>query len=373
MEKDKTLDSSYDRPIRLVVLLQDLEFGGTQRYAIHLLKHLNRSLFDPELWVLKHGPDMVHMAEEAGINVVHVSRSSWVGPQGVGRLGWRLMKRPPELLYTLTVVPNIWGRILGSLARVPVIVSGYRSLLPAQLEGWLWPLANRIICNADALKEIMVSKFSVDPDRIAVVPNAVDADYFQSDPAAKAPEPTVLYVGRLVEEKDPLNALEGFCLAAERVPEARMEIVGNGPLKRELERRIRERGLESKVALLPAASDIRPHFNRAWVLTLVSAREASPNVIIEAMAMRLPVVATRVGGIPELVLHGRTGLLVEPHDPAGLADALVSVLDDEGTRASMGLAAREQALANHTLEQMVRRTEQILLEAVEESNVRAKG
>ena len=355
-----------DRPIKLVVLLQDLEFGGTQRYAIHLLTHLNRSLFDAELWVLKQGPDMVRTAEEAGIKVVHVSRSSWVGPQGVARLGWRLFQHPPDLLYTLTVVPNIWGRILGSLARVPVVVSGYRSLLPAQLEGWLWPLADRIICNAEALKGLMVSRFSVDPARIAVVPNAVDSHYFHSDSTGRAPEPTVLYVGRLVEDKDPLNALEGFRVASERMPEARMEFVGNGPLEKEMERRIRQYGLESKVALLPAASDIRPYFNRAWVLTLPSAREASPNVIIEAMAMRLPVVATRVGGIPELVVHGETGLLVEPHDPADLGAALVSMLNDEQKRFSMGVAGRERVLERHTLEQMVRRTERVLLEAVEE-------
>lgn len=351
-------------PIKLAILLQDLEFGGTQRYTVNLLKHLDRSLFLPRLWVLRGGEDMVPMVQKTGVEIVRFSNGRWVSPMALARLAARLISDQPDILYTLTVVPNIWGRVFGRLARVPAVVSGYRSLLPKQHEGILWRLSDRIICNAHALKTLMHEQFGVDPARIAVVPNSVDAEHFRPEPGTKDPYPTVLFMGRLVDDKDPLNLLEGFRLTAARFPAARFRIIGNGPYRLELERRITHYRLESQIQLLPARADIRPDFHRAWVFTLPSRREASPNVIIEAMAAGLPVVSTRVGGIPELVAHGETGLLVEPSDPEGLADALVRVLSDDNLREEMGRKGRAKVLVEHDTKILVRRTEAVLLEAL---------
>lgn len=354
-------------PIPIVVLLQDLEFGGTQRYTIHLLKQIDRELFAPELWVLRGGLDMMPLAQEAGIKIIHLSSSSRVGPRALFHLGWRLLTNRPRVLYTLTVVPNIWGRVVGRMAGVPVIVSGYRSLFPKQHEKWLWPISDRIICNAHVLKEIMIRDFSVDPKRIAVVPNAVDLDYFQPGSRPSFSRPTVLSVGRLVEDKDPLTLLEGFRITAEHVPESDFEIMGNGPLRYELERRIVSYRLESRIRLLPGSDDVRPNMRRACVFALASAREAAPNVIIEAMAMGLPVVATRVGGIPELILDGKTGCLVPPGDPESLAAALIDLLTNESRRRTMGAVGRQRVATFHSLQYMIRETERALMEAIDQT------
>jgi glycosyltransferase involved in cell wall biosynthesis len=351
------------QPVPMAVLLQDLEFGGTQQYAVRLLRHMDRAKFSPELWVLRGGDDLAALAAEAGIRVVRFSNARSVTPLALARLAWRLFRSRPRILYTLTVVPNIWGRLLGTLARVPVIISGYRSLFPKQWERLLWRLSDRIICNADALKEIMVRRFGVAPERVAVIPNFVDTDRFRPEPVAKSPQPTVVFVGRLVAEKDPMNLLEAFRLAAARLPQARFEIVGGGSFQVEMEARIRECSLESNIKLLPATADIRPALRKAWVFTIASVSEASPNVILEAMAAGLPVVATRVGGIPELVEDGTSGLLVEPRNSASLAEALVALLADEDRRRSMGEKGRERVLARHSIQTMVRQTEQVLLEA----------
>lgn len=355
--------SNLGRPTKIAVLLQDLEFGGTQQYAIRLLRHLDRAKFLPELWVLRGGDDMLAQATQTGVTIIRFSDANSVTPLALARLAWRLVRRRPHILYTLTVVPNIWGRLLGALARVPVIVSGYRSLLPKQWERLLWRLSDKIICNAEALKKIMVSRFGVDANRIAVIPNAVDSDWFRPEPAAKATQPTVVFVGRWVVEKDPLNLLETFRLAAQRLPEAQFEIVGGGPFKTEMEARLRAWSLESRITLLPATADTRPMLRKAWVFALSSVSEASPNVIIEAMAAGLPVVATRVGGIPELVADGVTGMLVEPRNPASFADAIISLLTDEDRRRSMGEKGRERILARHDIPYITGHTERVLWEA----------
>jgi glycosyltransferase involved in cell wall biosynthesis len=250
------------------------------------------------------------------------------------------------------------------------VVSGYRSLYPRQLERRLWPLSNRIICNAKVLKDVMVHKLSVDPGRIAVIPNAADTEFFFPDTDQKSMEPTVLFVGRLVKEKAPMDLLKAFTILQKKLPEARLEIVGNGPLSNQLETLIRSQSLESRARLIPATRDIRPFLNRAWVFAMASAQEASPNVIIEAMAAGLPVVATRVGGIPELVVDEQTGILVEPGIPQALSEALIDIFTNETKRQAMGLKSRERVLANYTLEKMVRQTENVFIEAMDDDSYR---
>jgi len=351
-------------PIKLVMLLQDLDFGGTQRYAVNLLKNLDRKLFDVKLWVLRGGTDMVSAMAESVADCIWLSQSSWVGPTALSNLALRLARYRPDILYTMTVVPNIWGRMFGTVTKIPVIVSSWRDLYPKQYESWMWPLSTRIITNSRTLKRVMAPKYGVDPLRVSVVPNGVDVDFFSPDPSCKATEPTVLFVGRLAKEKDPFTLLEAFRLTVQRIPNARLDILGNGRLRDKLQLFVRRQRLENKVRLLPGTTDIRPMLKRSWVLAMTSIREASPNVILEAMATELPVVGTRVGGIPELVKDGDTGLIVEPRDPKSVSDALCRLLENESERQVMGRSARKRVLTNHSTEQMVRETEQVLLETI---------
>jgi glycosyltransferase involved in cell wall biosynthesis len=361
------IDSGARTPIKLVLLLQDLEFGGTQRYAIHLLRNLNRDLFAPELWMLRGGLDMVPMAEQCGAELLWMSRSSWVPPRALARLAWNLVRRRPQILYTLTVVPNIWGRVFGRMARVPAVVASWRSLYPKQHESLLWPLSTRIICNAEVLKGVMVDRHGVDPQRIAVIPNPVDPEVFSPDHGEKTAEPSVVYVGRLVEEKDPLTLVEGFRLTAERVPQAKFRIVGDGYLEKKVRAAIRRHSPESRIEMVPGQADIRPELRKAWVFVMSSSCEASPNVILEAMASELPVVASRVGGIPELVREGETGLLFEPGNPKALADSLTGLLLDGQQRRLMGMKGRDRVIECHSMRRMIDDTEKVFIEAFNES------
>ncbi len=356
--------------IKLAVLVQDLEFGGTQRYALNLLTHINREVFAPELWVLRGGTDMMATAEAAGITVVHLTAQSWVGPRALVKLWGRLRHARPDVLYTLTVIPNTWGRLLGHLSGVPVIVSSFRNRIAPQFESWLSRWSTRIVCNAESLKDMIIHEFSVDPQRITVIPNGVDTDFFSPESHQTTREPTIVSIGRLVPQKAPLTLLEAFRLARSKVPEARLVMVGNGPLKPEVEDFIRSRSLASSVTLLPGTPDVRLHLRRARVFALASLFEGSPNVMIEAMATGLPIVATRVDGIPELVTHGLSGLLVEPENPPALAEALTSVILDEAKCREMGIKAREKVLADHSLTKMVRETEKVFLECLEHRSAR---
>ncbi len=354
-------------PIKVVILLQDLEFGGSQRYAIHLARHLDRERFSTELWVLRGGTDLLPLARQTGANILWMSNSPWVGPRALIGLASTLRERTPEILLTLTVVPNIWGQLLGKLMKIPVIISTYRNPFPKQYESLLWRLSSRIICNAEALRNEILVRHGVDSRRVVVTPNAVNADLFSPDDSGRAAHPTVVNTGRLVNRKDPLTLLEGFKIATQHHPAARLEIIGNGEMKTKLEERISRYSLESKVRLLPGTVEVTERLRRAWVFAMTPRIEASPNAIVEAMATGLPVVATRVGGIPELIEDGRTGLLVDPEDPGAVAEALTELLNDEPRRRTMGLRARDKAVATHSMERRIRDTQNLLIEALEET------
>jgi len=353
--------------VKLAVLLQDLEFGGTQRYAVNLLKHIDRGLFEPELWVLRGGDDMLPLAQATGCEIVRFSQASWVDAKALAGLFLRLTRSTPDVLYTLTVVPNVWGRLFGCIARVPAIVTSLRNGVARQHDRWLWRLSTRIVVNADSLKELILRQTGMSPDRVDLVPNGVDIHLFHPEPARQATDPTIIFVGRLIEQKDPLTLLEAFRLTVENVPSARLIMVGNGHLRPLIDRFIAATQLRSRVTVLDGVLDIRSHLMKGWLLALSSVFEGSPNVAIEAMAMCLPVVSTRVDGIPELIVENETGLTANPGDPMDLSRALTALLSDAARCREMGAKAREYVVNNRSMELMARLSERSFLAALDQA------
>jgi glycosyltransferase involved in cell wall biosynthesis len=151
-------------------------------------------------------------------------------------------------------------------------------------------------------------------------------------------------VARLRPQKAHERFLRAFRTVRDRLPDARALLVGDGPSRRELERLVDELGLASAVRFVGAVADTRPYLAEATVVALTSPYEGSPNALLEAMASGRPVVATAVGGVPELIEHGREGLLVEPTDEA-VASALTEVLGDPESASRMGARARARAEA----------------------------
>lgn len=355
-------------PYKTVITLQDLEFGGTQRYAIHLLEHLDRKLFDPELWVLRGGEEMLPLAETFGIPITYMSKNSWVTPQALWKFFWKLRSHKPYILYTMTGVPNIWGRVFGALTLDSIIITSWRGFRKQRYESFLWKFGNLIICNAQALRQSVIDWHGVDPQRVAVVPNGVDTDFFTPDSSLRSERPTVVFVGRLVREKDPLGLVEAFGFLRNMVPESRLLIVGKGDMQSSVQRLLESSGLSDFVEFVPGSKDVRSFLRKAWVFVLPSVSEGFPQVILEAMSTGLPVVATTVGGIPEIVTDGVNGLLVPPRSPKALAGALAKILMDEKMRVEMAERARENVLSNYSLKHVVRMTEKCILQAVQRKN-----
>jgi 2-deoxystreptamine N-acetyl-D-glucosaminyltransferase/2-deoxystreptamine glucosyltransferase len=187
-------------------------------------------------------------------------------------------------------------------------------------------------------------------DIVHVIPSGVDARRFAppgTDPVPDLPRPRILYVGRLATQKGVRTLLEAVPLL--RCRQARLLLVGDGPLRAKLERQAARLGLAGRVCVtgfVPHAQ-VAAYLHHADLLVLPSVYEELGSVLVEAMQAGLPVVASAVGGIPEVVADGVTGRLVPPGDPAPLAAAIDEVLGDPGLAHRLGEAARARAPAYH--------------------------
>ena len=195
------------------------------------------------------------------------------------------------------------------------------------------PLTTQIVCVAENERRAGIAARTCDADRTIVIPNAVDASSAPRSPLAGEP-PHVVSVGRLKDPKDFVTLMD----ALTRVERPyRASIAGDGP-----DRQAVEEHAPAAVTLLGDHDDVPGLLADGDVFVLSSRSEGMPMSILEAMAAGLPVVASRVGGVPELVVDGETGILVDPGDAGALARALERLLGDPGLRQRLGSAGRER-------------------------------
>ena len=349
-------------PIKTILLLQDLHLGGTQRHALELAKRLDPSRFETQIWTLMGGGEFLPRADEYGISVRQLARGAAVGPDGLWGLWRELRAARPDVLMALTVVPNIWGRVLGRLARIPAIVANCRGGddLWRQHEALLKNLAHFHICNAQALKNSLMNRYRLSPERIEVIPTGVDTDHFAPRSEPSEADPVILCLARLAPIKDHETLIRGFEILHARCPRARLRLVGDGELREQLERRIQASPAQKRMELLPGTPDPRPHYAAASVVALSSVNEGMPNVLLEAMAMGIACVGTAVGGVPEVIRNGRTGFVVPKKDPEALAQAIGELVENKELRKRFGEAGRQAALEEHSLESVAARHAEVM-------------
>jgi glycosyltransferase involved in cell wall biosynthesis len=360
----------YKEPFRVVFLLQDLFFGGTQRHTLELARGLDPSLFLPEIWLMMSGDDFVPLARDWRLSLTWLGRKPFVAPDSLVRLWWRLKNQPVDLLVLLTGVPNIWGRLLGRLTKVPLIVGTWRGTACPErnFERWLWPLADHFLCNAGALKQLMIDRFQIPDGRITVIHNGVNLDYFRPATAPLSGErKVVLCIARLVPEKDHNTLIAAFSLVAAHHPEAELWLVGDGPRRKAIRRLAQSLLPPPRLRLFPGQLDLSPLLRQSSLLALSSVAEGLPNVVLEAMATGLPVVATDVGGLSEVVRHGETGWLVAPKDVAGLAKAISHLLANDTLRAAFGQAGRRRVERRFSVAAMVQQHQEVFLRLLDGS------
>jgi glycosyltransferase involved in cell wall biosynthesis len=340
----------------VLVLITLAEVGGAQSYVTSLLPALAER-FDVTVAAWGPGPlpEAARAAGVAYVPLVQVRRPlSWRDALGLLELV-RLMRRiRPELVHLNSSKIAVLGTVAAAIARVPVRVftvhgwafnadTGRAGALYTWLHRVLRPLTTAVICVSERERTVGLEHGTCSEERSTVILNGVDASRVRRSSLAGQP-PTILSVSRLKAPKDVVTLARAF---QQLEPGSfRAAIVGDGPDRARVEEELGTAG-----ELLGERSDVAELLAQADVFVLSSRSEGLPISILEAMAAGLPVVASDVGGIPELVVDGETGLLVPAGDPDALAAALRRLVEDGELRRRLGAAARARVEQRFSVEQ----------------------
>jgi glycosyltransferase involved in cell wall biosynthesis len=379
--------------IQLVKFLTTFGVGGTEKQVANLTKRMDRRAFDVSFACMNRWGEMIQEIEDRqGIEVSEYPLES-LYELNAFRQQWRfakaLRRNCTQILHSYNFYANMFSLPAAKLAGVPCIVASIRDmgiyLSPMKLRAQklVCRLADRIVVNADAIRDWLVEQ-GYPAGKIVVIRNGVDTSRFRAhdDGAALRRElsipvgaPLVVMLARLNPTKGIDCFLEAAVKIRERHPDvhflavgecytrnAEGEIVVDSRYRRELQDRTTSLGLADRVHFTGLRKDVPGILAAAAVSVLPSISEGISNTLLESMAAGVPVVATRVGGTPEVIRDGEQGLLVAPGDPQAIADAILTVLGDPALSARLAANGRRRVREEFSFEAVVRRTEDLYCE-----------
>jgi len=330
------------RPTRVVYLVHALQVGGAEEMVLNLVRHLPER-FEPMVCCIHElGPIGEEIrAQGAPITVLGLNpglRRLW----DVARIQRFLRDTQPQIVHTFLLTASLYGRLAAVLARVPILVGTEVNIYErkrahhALVERLLMPATARVVASAESVRRFYIDQVHADPSKVDVIYNAVDWAQLQTSKGrdemrvslgVPRDRPLAGVIARLTEQKGHVHLFDALA----RTPQLAgldLIVVGDGELRDSLRQRVEALGLSSHVKFVGARRDLGDLLHAMDVFVLPSLWEGLPLSLVLAMGAGLPVVATTVAGVPEVVENERTGLLVPPADPMALGRALGRIVTD---------------------------------------------
>lgn len=352
------------RPLRVCHVSLTLKTGGLERILADLARHHDPAACSPEFLAINEVGRFADQIRAFGGTVHQLKPARRVGQ--VAQMRQLFLERGYDVVHTHNTYPHIYASIAARLAGVPVVVNtrhgqraghGWKSRTQFR---WASRLVDRIIAVSDDAANLCIEDDRISPSKVRRIWNGIDLnDFAYSGPADR---PVAISVARLSAEKDFPTLLRAVPHVVSRVPDFRLVIVGGGPERERLDGMRNELGLKDHVDLLGERTDVSQLLRSAGFFVSSSLTEGISLTLLEAMAVGLPIVATSVGGNPEIVMSGRTGYLVPAKDPIALAVAMASMCQKRDEWQQMGLAGRERVTEYFDVKRMAKDYEQLYRE-----------
>jgi len=367
-------------PTRPVVfqILPSLVVGGAERLVVHLIEHLSRERFSPVCICLESplGTHYEARVRASGAPLYFLGKGAGASGSVLRQLNALFRQYRPAVVHTHIIGLNYAYPLMlryRTPARVHTVHSLAQREVGVRVGAWVRQLAFRYrlggvvpVAVADEVRASIQQLYGY-PDP-PLIPNGIPTDEYAPDPDARAqwrqvhgiePHATVLtHVGRFAPPKNHALLIEAFAQVRSDAP-LYLLLVGGGELENTVREQVAGLGLQERVRFLGVRADVADILRASDVFVLSSRVEGNPMSVMEAMAAGLPVVSTAVGGVPELVRAGVTGLLVPSEDAGALAQAMQALVDDPVRRQAMGEAARQYAVAHFDIRHTVRGYEQL--------------
>ena len=358
--------------LRVLQLIPTLDRSGAEKQMVLLAQGLPRDRFRVEVAALTRLGPLEADLVAAGIPVTAIGKRHKVDPLALGRLTRFMRANRFDVVQTWIYAADTYGRVAAHRAGVPVVVTAemavdlWKGRSERAVDRFLARWTDRVVGNSQAVSDFYRDRVGIPAAKLAVIPSGIANDEAPPgvDPVAVRRElglppacPLALFVGRLAEQKGVADLLGALDLLQHVRPDLRTLIVGDGPLRARLEATARAyRLVESRRALfLGHRNDVPRLLAACDLLVLPSLYEGMPNVVLEAMRFRKPVVATAAPGTTEVVVNNATGLLVPLKSPPALARALRQVVADPALAVRLGEAGRARVEAEFGVDRMIAR------------------
>lgn len=357
-------------PIRIGFIIDSLRLAGTQRALVNLVEGLTERGYEQRVYCLNKivHPNIEERLKASQAKVIVIGKWQVASGAGILRLFGEFRSWRPSILQTFLPVSDVLGRTLGKLADLPIIVTSIRARnidkrpwqlwLDRRTMGW----ADRVVFNARNVIPFSKNHEGVKPEQVVTIPNGVEIETdIEDQPQLSLREELDISekmaiigtVGRLSPQKGHSYLFQALAKLKKRHPNVVLLVIGGGMLRGELENLTEELGIASQVRFLGERTDVN-HLLRSLDIYVHGALfEGMPNAVMEAMAVGIPVVATAVDGVKELITHGETGWLMDHERPETMADQIASLLEDEVERRRIGDAAAQLIGTEYSLKKMV--------------------
>ena len=367
-------------PLKVMRVITWLPWGGIEKRMVEVLRRLDREKFLPVVCCLRKKKGVYEdELREAGIRVIKLNFQSRLDPRGILSLTNLIKKERVDILHSHMYRANIPSLIAGNIVRVRVKLVQVHNLEDWKrwrewwMERLLFPSADRIIGVSRAVLEYERKHLRIPEDKGVVLYNGIDTESYPYPPDEELkkslgipPEAKVVgEVARLHPTKGQDVLIRCARKVLEKSPQVYFLLVGGGDYGKELKRMVKEIGLDKRFIFTGAVRDPRPYYSIMDISVLPSLQEGFSNTILESLAQGLPVIASRVGGNPEVIEEGREGFLVPYGEEDELAERIITLLRNESLRRKMGERAREKA-EKFSLTKMVENTENLYLSLYEE-------
>lgn len=356
------IKSPTKKKIRILQVLYNLEYGGSERLASFLSYSIDRSKFETVVLGLYGGGPISQELVRHGIPHYHFQYDKKPGRRisQQFRLARFIQRMKIDIIQAHGSYPFTRILLPAKLTKTKIISTihskhSLETVLRLRLmfkAGALF--CDRIVVVSNALKQYLEKCVGIRKDKVRVIHNGVDISKFNpaiemasvSGIPRKCPSQTFVgVIGRLREEKDHAGLFLAWKKVSKAVPDMMLFLVGDGFLRQELDRLLSSLGIGDSVIFLGERDDLPQIINQMDLIVLPSKRESFPISILEAMAMKKPVIATAVGGIPEIIRHGHNGYLVPPKNPGALADGIMRFMNNREPFDRMALAGFDKVIS----------------------------
>ena len=374
---DAAAGSKPERPLKICLMLGGMGFGGGEKYVLSLARHLSDAHYSFH-FVTHQESLFCEEARRRGYPVTVIDMTWRLNPLSLYKLTQFFKRQRIDLVHTNGARMNFYGRLAAHRAAVPNICStvhnslfdypigAFKRSVYVKADAWTARYAQRIITVAEALARDLRDRYGIPAEKILTIHNGIDLaelaparsrDAVLKEFGIPSEAPCMGAIGRMTNQKGFVFLLRALPALFDRFPTARCLLVGEGPLRGDLEREAAKLGVSDRCIFTGLRNDIPDLFQAMDVFVMPSLSEGFPMVLLEAMGMERPVAATAVSGNPELIEHGRTGLLISPSDPPAIVEAVAWLLENRDEAAAMGQAARSAVEQKFTVTTMADKTE----------------